>query len=145
MKTYLKIVIGAIILGGVMAFFFYKDIKKEVLAITKTSDTIYCFQAGVFKSLENAQNFAQSLQAYGIYKDEEFYRVILAVTKENKEKLKAYYEEKEINFYIKEVTLDLSAIKKIENYDQVLEKTEQEDVLYRINQSMIELFLENVA
>lgn len=128
-----------------MAFIFYKDIKKEVLAMTKTNDTIYCFQAGVFKSLENAQKFAKNLKAYGIYKDEDFYRVILAVTKKNKEKLKVYYEEKEIDFYIKEVTLDLNAIKKIENYDQVLEKTEQEEVLYQVNQSMIELFLENVT
>lgn len=145
MKAYLKIVVGAVFIGGVMAFFFYKDIKSEVIAMTKERDVVYLFQTGVFKNYDNAVAFSEKFKQKGIYQDDEFYRVFLSITVNNKEKLIDFYEQRDIEFYVKEVVVDETLKKKIENYDLVLEKTVKEDVFYSINQAMIELFLKNVA
>ncbi|MDE6284544.1 MAG: hypothetical protein K2M17_02265, partial [Bacilli bacterium] len=129
MKTYLKVVIGAVIIGGIMAFFFYQDIQKEVIAITKTEDIVYVFQAGVFKSLENAQNKQQEYAASGILKDNDLYRVIIAVTRDNKEKLEHYFQEQGIDFYIKEISRERVFLEKLQNFDHVIEKSTKESVI----------------
>lgn len=144
MKMYLKIVMGAVLIGGIMAFFFYQDIQKEVIAITKTEDIVYVFQAGVFKSLENAENKKQEYAASGILKDNDVYRVIIAVTHDNKEKLEHHFQEQGIDFYIKEITRNKKFIEKLQNYDHVIEKSTKESVINTLNQSMIELFLESM-
>ena len=56
MKKYFKLIIGAILLGALFAYLFYKDINKEVIALEKEKDNIYLFQVGVFKNLDNEKN-----------------------------------------------------------------------------------------
>lgn len=143
MKTYLKIVIGAVLIGGILAFFFYKDIKNEVVALTTSENKVYVFQVGVFKSLENAQTFSKKFPSSGIYKDEDIYRVIIAATLNNKEKLEFMYNELGINYYLKEVVVDNEILEKIRNYDRVIAESDNNDVINKLNKSCVELFLEN--
>ena len=58
MKKYLKILGVAVIIGGVIAYFFYYDINKEVRAISKKEEIVTLFQTGVFKDYNNATSFA---------------------------------------------------------------------------------------
>lgn len=139
MKNYLKIVVGAIIIGGFMAYLFYKDIKKEVVAITNTENIAYIFQVGVFKSLENAQNFAKDFSSGEIYQDKDLYRVIIAITLSNKEKLEAYFKSTNINYYIKEITLKDNT--KIKEYDALLSQTDKKEVIDSLNKTSVALFL----
>lgn len=141
MKSYLKVVIGAIFLGGILAFFFYKDIKTDVIAITDEKGKVYIFQVGVFKSLENANNYRKDFSSGDIYQDEDVYRVITAVTISNKEKLETFYKKKEINYYIKELYVDNDIYEKIIEYDSVITNTSNEEVINKINKSSVELFL----
>ena len=50
MKTYLKLAVGAVLVGGLFAYFFYRDIKSEVSALTNSHNELYLFQVGVFKN-----------------------------------------------------------------------------------------------
>ena len=60
MKPYIKVLIAAVIIGVLIAVFFYKDIKNEVIAITNNDSEISLFQVGVFKVYDNAINFSES-------------------------------------------------------------------------------------
>ena len=71
MKAYVKIFISAIFIGGIFAYFFYKDIKNDVIAITTKKNEISLFQVGVFKNLDNAKNFQSNFENSIIYEDNE--------------------------------------------------------------------------
>ena len=141
MKSYFKFVLGAVFLGGILAFFFYRDIQNEVIAITTDKEYISVFQVGVFKSLENAQKFSEDYASSGIYADGDVYRVIIAVTQENVDKLSNYFTSLNIKFYIKEILMEEEIKDKIKNYDKVIAKTDKEEVLNKLNKSCVELFL----
>lgn len=144
MKAYFKILIGAVITGGLLAFFFYKDIKNEVIAVTTNTDKVYVFQVGVFKSLDNANKYLAQYPCGGIYQDNDLYRVIVAVTKNNKEKLESYFASLNIEYYIKEVMVKENILEKILNYDEVLNQSNNNEVIDNINKSSVELFIDVV-
>ena len=60
MKYLIKLCISAVIVGIVLAFLFYKDIKKEVNALDNIKEKVYAFQAGVFNLEQNAITFAKT-------------------------------------------------------------------------------------
>ena len=144
MKTYLKVVIGAIIIGGVFAYFFYKDISKEVIALTNKNYEVNLFQVGVFKSQDNALNYQDNFASSIIYEDGDYYRVLVGIAyhEENKVKLEAFLTNKGVDYYIKKVKMNEEFIRSLENYETVMLKTDKEEVINNINKAMLELFLE---
>lgn len=144
MKTYLKVVIGAIIIGGVFAYFFYKDISKEVIALTNKNYEVSLFQVGVFKNQDNALNYQDNFESSIIYENGDYYRVLVGIAyhEENKVKLESFLTNKGVDYYIKKVKMNEEFIKSLENYETVMLKTDKEEVINNINKAMLELFLE---
>lgn len=143
MKSYIKIIIGAILIGGIFAFLFYKDIKKEVVALTTKENTISLFQVGVFEQIENAKNYQELYAPAIIYNTDNYYRVIVGISyhEENKVKLESYFANKDIKYIIKEIKVSEDFIKKMENYEVILIKTNKNEVIDNINESMLNMFL----
>ena len=143
MKTYLKVVIGAVIIGGVFAYFFYKDISEEVIALTNKNYEVSLFQVGVFKNQDNALNYQDNFESSIIYEDGDYYRVLVGIAyhEENKVKLEAFLTNKGVDYYIKKVKMNEEFIKSLENYETVMLKTDKEEVINNINKAMLELFL----
>ena len=143
MKTYLKVVIGAIIIGGVFAYFFYKDISKEVIALTNKNYEVNLFQVGVFKSQDNALNYQDNFESSIIYENGDYYRVLVGIAyhEDNKVKLESFLTNKGVDYYIKKVKMNEEFIKSLENYETVMLKTDKEEVINNINKAMLELFL----
>ena len=143
MKKYLKIIIGAVLVGGIFAYILYIDIKKEVNAVTNTTNKIYLFQVGVFKNEKNALNYKNNFENSIIYYDKEYYRVLIAATtnNENKEKLINIYKKENINYFIKELTCKEELQKKLSNYELVLNETDSKKVINNVNQAILKLFL----
>ena len=141
MKSYIKIVLGAIVIGGVCAYFFYKDIKKDVVALTTHENSINLFQVGVFKSVDNAKNYQNNFDYSIIYENSDYYRVIIGVSyhEENKIKLENYFNNKNIKYYIKEIKVNEGFIEKIANYETVMIKTSNDEVIKTINKNMLDL------
>ena len=108
MKKYLKILGVAIIFGGLLAYLFYYDINKEVRAISKKEEVVTLFQVGVFKDYNNASAFSETFPSSLIYKDNDYYRVIIAISyhEETKLKLESIYQNSEIEYYEKEISCD---------------------------------------
>ena len=144
MKTYLKVVIGAIIIGGVFAYFFYKDISEEVIALTNKNYEVSLFQVGVFKNQDNALNYQDNFESSIIYENGDYYRVLVGIAyhEENKVKLESFLTNKGVDYYIKKVKMNEEFIKSLENYETVMLKTDKEEVINNINKAMLELFLE---
>lgn len=60
MKKYLKVIGVCIFIGGIIAYFFYKDINNEVRAVVKKEEIVILFQTGVFENESNAEKFAKT-------------------------------------------------------------------------------------
>lgn len=142
MKKYLKIIGVAVFIGGILAFFFYRDINKEVRAITKKEESLYLFQVGVFKDSKNAQDFAATFESSLVYQDGEFYRVIVGIAyhSEVKAKLMAFYDTKEVDYYLKEKRVNKSFLEKLDNFEKILLKSDKEEIIYNVNNSILKLF-----
>ena len=143
MKTYLKIIIGAILIGSLFAYLFYKDISSEVSAITNKEYEITLFQAGVFKYYDNAQLFQENFDTSIIYEDDDYFRVIIGIAyhEENKIKLENYFTNKNIDYYEKKIKMNEEFINNLTNYELVLIKSNEDKVINNINNSMLQLFL----
>lgn len=140
MKPYIKVLIAAIICGILIAFFFYKDIKKEVVAITNNESEISLFQVGVFKVYDNAINFGKNFENTLIYEDNGLYRVIIGASYHNeaKVKLEQYFTNQNITYYIKDIKVNETFIEEITNYELILIKTESSEVINSLNKSIID-------
>ena len=140
MKPYIKVLIAAIICGILIAFFFYKDIKKEVVAITNNESEISLFQVGVFKVYDNAINFGKNFENTLIYEDNGLYRVIIGASYHNeaKVKLEQYFTNQNITYYIKDIKVSDSFIEEITNYELILIKTESSEVINSLNKSIMD-------
>ena len=143
MKTYLKIILGAVLVGSLFAYLFYKNISSEVVAITNKEYEITLFQAGVFKSYDNAQNYQNNFDASIIYEDDGYYRVIIGIAyhEENKVKLESFFTSKGINYYEKEIKMNEEFTSSLTNYELVLIESTEDKVINNVNNSMLQLFL----
>lgn len=142
MKSYFKIGLIAVFIGGIIAFLFYKDINNKVKALVKKDETISLFQIGVFKDKENANKFSEENKPSIIYNDDNYYRVIMAVSYSNEAKIKmeSYLKSKNIDYYIKEINVNKDFIETLKNYETVLLKSNNDEVLNNINNNVLKLF-----
>lgn len=142
MKKYLKILGVSIIFGGLLAYLFYYDINKEVRAISKKEEVVTLFQVGVFKDYNNAAFFSKTFPSSLIYKDNDYYRVIIAISyhEETKLKLESIYQNSEIEYYEKEIRINKDFIEKISNYESIILKSNKEEVINNVNNSILNIF-----
>ena len=143
MKKYLKVLLFSVAIGGVFAYFFYRDINKEVRAISKKEEVVTIFQTGVFKDYDNALEFSKTFASSIIYEDNDYYRVIIALTyhEDVKTKLEVMYTNKEINYYLKEIRVSKDLIEKISKFESIILKCDKEEVIDNVNNSILKLFL----
>ncbi len=140
MKTYLKLIIGAVLIGGILAYLFYKDVNKEVIALETDENTLYLFQVGVFTNASNAENFASNYDSSIVYENEDFYRVLTCATLNNNEKMQAYYDENKINYYVKKITINNDFKKELEANDELLKATNQKEAITKLCQNELDIF-----
>ena len=142
MKTYLKLILGAIVIGGLFAFLFYLDINKEVEAITKNENNLYLFQVGVFQNEDNALKYASNYKSRYIYQEDDLNRVLICITstEENKEKLTTYYKDNNYNFYIKKLIMKESISKELEANEIMLKKTDEKEAIDVLCQKQLDIF-----
>lgn len=146
MKKFLSIIIFALLVGTILAFFFYKDINEEVKAIAKKEELVTLFQVGVFKDKDNASKFANTFTSSCIYEDNTYYRVIIGISyhEEAKLKLENIFLNEGIEYYLKETRVSKDLIVKLNNYETILLKTNKKEVVYNILNSMLELYCRNL-
>ena len=126
MKKMLISIILAITCGFIFGMFFLKKFDQQSqIAVSTLKTQAYAFQIGVFKNKENALNFAAANSGM-VVNDEDLYRVYTVILNNESiiNRVKNYYQTNNINFYLKAVNISNDATNTINNYEMLLEKTE---------------------
>ncbi len=141
MKKNILIFLIAVSLGTLFAFYVFNGAKKTFAQI-KSDNQAYAFQVGVFKIYENAVSEASKYASGTIIKDNDLYRVYIAITEDKNVKLsyQDYFEKLGINYYIKAIKLDEKCLKKINAYETMTKKTFNEDTYDNINKILLEYY-----
>ena len=145
MKKLIITILISLSVGSGFAFFIYKNIQDEVEVVMKEENIVYFFQVVVFKDEMNALNYMQNYNSSIIIKDEEYFRVIIgiAVSKEAVDKLKSYFDELNINYYLKKESIDNQDLTdKIKEYEVALLKA-QKNTYNKINQDILKAYEKN--
>ena len=140
-KIFLTILIS-ILVGGSFAFIIYKNVDQEVKLAINEEDIVTFFQVGVFKNEENANSFMQNFNSSIIIKDKDYYRVIIAILKDEEAilKEKAYFDSLGISYYLKKETVsNLDFTTKLQEYEQMLINASNE-TYNKINQDILKLY-----
>jgi hypothetical protein len=128
MKKILITIFISLIVGSSFAFIIYKNINKEVSIAVSSDNVITYFQVGVFKDETNANNYMQKYNSSIIIKDKEYYRVIIAIAKNESSiiKLKEYFDEQKIEYFLKKETLnDKKFLNKLQEYEELLNSSKK--------------------
>ena len=125
MKQSVKIIIFSCLIGATLAGIFFLGIKEKAEA--KTAPILYAFQVGVFKNLENAEKLKDNYSYAKIIKDQEYYRVFIGITLNNKDILRKIFESKGYKYYVKEIQVTEEIQEKIIKYDTFLVETSEEN------------------
>ena len=141
MKAYLKILVVSTLIGIFIAILYFKKLKQDDIFVLNTLEKVSIFQVGVFSSYDNAINYTYNYGNAGIYKKDNFYHVIIAVTINNQEQLKSYFKNKNINFIIKEDIVNEKKYNVLKKYDLLLLKSNDEKAINKINKESVTLFL----
>lgn len=137
-KKKIIIILLAITIGGVLAFFTLSRIERK----NKTENviTLTVLQTGVFSDYENAVEQKESLNNAIILEDNGLYRVIVgASTNESGlSKIEKILESQKIHYYKKEITVLESDSEQFSKYNLLLEKANSEESVLLLNQKILE-------
>ncbi len=138
MKKTFKIILFSSFVGLSLATLFFFNIKEKASA--KNIPILYAFQTGVFKTLENANNFVARFEGAKVVKDKEYYRVFIGITKNNKDLMEQIFKDLDYTYYIKEIETTEEVMAEIEKYDELL-KSSDPDTQMQIIAKMLESYV----
>lgn len=136
MKKVIITICGAVALGSIFAFFYFKNTKDNIVDAFYVENEALAFQVGVYRSYENALKDSKNYPSGTIVNDGEFYRVYIAIA--NQEvglNLQKYYDEKGIKYYVKKIVIPNNFLNDFNNYQKVLLSTNDYDA---INKKVLE-------
>lgn len=134
MKKKVYTIILAILLGSIMAF-----ITVNKYSFIKKSYPVSIYQLGVYKDYDNALTKAKSAKGAIIVSKDETYQVIgaVAISNTSKSKLAELLKNNDLEYYEKEINLDEEAKKTIDEYELLINKTDDIEVLTKLNEQLL--------
>lgn len=138
MKKYFIVVLLALLTGSLMAFFTFNS--KNVNAYSKKE--AYLFQIGVYKNEDNALKYARNFDSSITIKENNFYHVYthIFVDYDLVNKVKEYYEENKINFYVKKLEIDDNLYEQLYEYQELLLNTSDIEVINKFSQNLLNIY-----
>ena len=133
-------ILVAVILGFIIAESFYAEYKKS---LDGSKYNAYLIQIGSFQD----DDLEIDTDKYLVLKEDGVYNVYAGITTKltNASKIKRAYESKNIESYIKPVTIDnVEFISNLEQFDILLSEVENKDNLISINDVIISNYEEIV-
>ena len=142
MKKNIIMIILAIASGVVFTFFF---LNKGVF-YAKEEYSVYAFQVGAFKDYDNAKNLTNNIPSSIIVNEDTLYKVYVGIYKDIDlvNKMIVYFENKDINIYLKSIKVNKEFYNNIDKFEKVLNNTEESNVYNKTNQAILDLYLEGV-
>jgi len=130
------------IIVGVIFTFYYLN-KENIYA--KEEYLVYAFQVGAFNNIDNANKLQETLPSSIIVNKENLNKVYVAIYKDTDivNKMIVYFENKGINIYLKSIKVDKNFYKELNNYEELINKSTDESIYNKVNQSILNLYLED--
>ena len=136
MKKYLYTFLLAIIIGFFLAHFSINQYKNyEGIKVSTQGENLYFIQYGVFSSKQSMEENTISLQNYVYNVADNLYYVYVGITRkeENANKIINYYKNKGVETILKKyIITNKEFLSNIENYDKVLNNTDDETTILSI-------------
>ena len=141
-KKVLLVVSSALIIGGVLAFYMFNNTVKDNKKVEEGFEIMSAFQVGAFTNYDNALNVAERNNGI-VVSDDSVYRVYVTMLKNDEaiEKVKHYYEEIGLSYYLKEVTVSKSFADTVKVYEDMIVSSSS-DTYKTINKTVIEKYKE---
>lgn len=141
MKSKIILIIISIILG--ISFTFFVLNKENIYA--KEKYLVYAFQVGAFKKEEYAQNYLNTLPSGIIQKENDLYKVYVAIYKDLDviNKMLVYFEDNDIKIYLKSIEISKDFDKKLNDYEELIKKSEDGNVYNKVNQNILNCYIES--
>ena len=120
----LIVIASAVLVGGGLALYIFKDVKKDNQTIKEGYEMASAFQIGVFTNYDNATRVATRNNGI-VVNDNDVYRVYVALLNDQEaiEKVSNYYDTIGLNYYLKEVQVTTSFIDEINTYEEMIKKS----------------------
>lgn len=124
MKKKLIIVFCALLIGGGSAYYLF---NKIVIKPNNEYVSAKAFQIGAFTQYENAERVAERNNGI-VINDSDVYRVYIAILNDKAaiEKLKNYYAEIGLNYYLRDITVKKEFLTKISLSEKMLTESSTE-------------------
>ena len=141
MKKVLLIILGAILLGGGLAYFMFNKVVLKEDSI-EGMKSVNAFQIGVYSNYDNALKIAERNNGI-VITDDNLFRVYVAILsdKEAIKKVGNYYEKIGLNYYLKEINVSKDFVKEIKD-DEELIKRSSSDTYSTINLDVLNKYRE---
>ena len=138
MKNKLIVVLLAIFIGGILAFFTFS--RLETRETTEDYITLTVLQTAVFSEYENALEQKESLENAIILQDNGMYRVIVgaSMNQEGLSKIEKILNTQNIHYYKKELTVLESDTELFSKYNLLLERASSDESVLLLNEKILE-------
>ena len=136
------LILLSISMGIVVTF---TSLNKENI-YAKENRLVYVFQVAAFNSYDNASNYLNTLPNGIIVNDSNLYKIYIGIYKDIDlvNKMLVYFEDNNIHVYIKNLYVNKEFYNILDNYEAILNNTVDSLVYDKINQSILNLYLESV-
>ena len=141
MKKYFIYGIITILIGVLFAFF----VLNNNVFYAKESNYVYAFQIGAFKEFDNADNTIKKNGGILVH-DNGLYKVYIGIYKNTDviNKMLVYFENKGINVYLKSIIVKDNFYNMIDNYEELIRKSNDEMVYIKATEGILNLYSEGL-
>ena len=104
---------------------------------------VYAFQVGSFDNIDNATKYKNNLPSSIIIKEDNSYKVLVGIYKDIDivNKMLVYFEDNNINIYLKNIQVTEELYKKLDNYEKILINTNDYNIYNKVNQSILDMYI----
>lgn len=142
MKKNIILVLFSLISGVLFTIFILN--KENIYA--KEEYLVYAFQVGAYESIDNARDMISKLPSGISIKEDNLYKVYSAMYKDIDlvNKMITYFKANNINIYLKTINVSKDFYYILDNYEKIISKTDDTNIYDKINQSILNTYLEGM-
>ena len=138
----------SIILGSLFGQMIFKQYNNNLVDVFKEATILYFLQQGVYSTVQSMEDNTKNLKDYVYIKDNNYYRVYAAITKdiENITKLKEYFNSKGNDIYVKEMAENNKTFLNIlGQYDKLIKTANNDESMTNIIKEVLIKYKELVV
>ena len=125
-----------------IVFYYFIFISNNKIN-NKNEYDVFALQAASFDNIDNASIYKANLPSSIIVKQNNLYNVYVGMYKDIDlvNKMIVYFEDNNINIYLKNIKVNKDLYNKLDNYEKILINSNDVRVYKNINQSILDMYI----